>query len=96
MLLVQIGSILFGGIEKIWDKKLCMKTWYNSKIIESFLNLSCLVFFAQNVLMPQNYILLLLIFDFSCLIKRLSGRALLNVFQFFFAFVYIGDIEKKY
>ena len=35
-LLMRVGSILFGGIETFWEKKKCMKIWYNSKIFMNF------------------------------------------------------------
>ena len=35
-LLMRVGSVWFGGIETFWEKKKCMKIWYNSKIFMNF------------------------------------------------------------
>ena len=40
MLLVQVNSTELGVIDKFWDKKLCMKTWYNPKIFMTFADFS--------------------------------------------------------
>ena len=33
---MRVGSVWFGGIETFWEKKKCMKIWYNSKIFMNF------------------------------------------------------------
>ena len=67
MLLVQVNSAELGDIDKFWDKKLCMKTWYNSKIFMNFINSSCVIFLSQNVTILPNCILLssLVLYDFQ-------------------------------
>ena len=57
MLLVRVGSTQFISI--FFDKKLCMKTWYNLKIFMNFADFSCVTFLAQNVPIPLYHILLL-------------------------------------
>lgn len=49
MFLVPVGSVSFRDIGTFWDIKLCMKTWYNSKIYINFVDFSCVSFLAQNV-----------------------------------------------
>ena len=44
--------------QDIWDRKLCMKTWYNTKIFINFAVFSCVIFLAQNVPMPPDHLLL--------------------------------------
>ena len=58
MYLVCISSIQLGRISTFWDRKVCMETWFRSKIFVSFTNFSCLIFFVQNVLIPLNCVLL--------------------------------------
>ena len=50
MLLVRIGSILFGAFKHFW-------TYEDNGI--NFANFSCLIFWTQNVSIPQTCILLL-------------------------------------
>ena len=58
MFLVCVVGIQFGGIGTFWDRKLCMKTWYSSKIFMNLANFSCAIILAQNVVIPPNHILL--------------------------------------
>ena len=57
MIIVLVGRIWFVGIETFWDKKLCMKTWYNS---------FCVIFVAQSISILSNHILL------SCFTLQIS------------------------
>ena len=46
--------ICIGNIGTVWDKKLCMKIGYNSKVFVIVVDYSCVIFKAQNVLIPPN------------------------------------------
>ena len=54
-ILVCVGSIQLGHINTFWDRKLCIKTWNNSKIFMNFANFSCVIFWTQNVLISPIY-----------------------------------------
>ena len=56
----QNESILFMNKYIYWEyrnslgERLCMKTCYNLKIFVNFIDFSCVIFWSQNVLIPQG------------------------------------------
>ena len=69
ILLVRVGSIWSGGIVTFWDRKLYMKTWYNSKNFMNFTNFSCLIFLTEIVLIPPKHILLKRFYNYKFLLE---------------------------
>ena len=61
------SNIYSENIGTVWDKKLCTKTWYNSKAFVNFFDFSCVIFWVQNFLIPPNHILLLVFHRFFSL-----------------------------
>ena len=55
------SNIYIENIGTVQDKKLCMKTWYNSKAFVNFIDFSCVIFWVQNFLIPPNHTLLLVV-----------------------------------
>ena len=70
MLLVRVGSVQMKGISIFWHRKCFMNTWYSSNICKDFVDISCVIFSVQNVLIPPivYYLRNLRILFYPCII----------------------------
>ena len=48
VLILLVNNIYIGNIRIFWIKKICMKTWYSSKIFMNFINFSFLIYYPKN------------------------------------------------
>ena len=78
MLLLRVSSIQYGSIGTFWKTK----TWCSSKIFMNFINFSCLIFWAENVLISPD----------QNVSRYLQGK----LFRFFLWIEYILGILEQF